>query len=433
MYFPSTIVLALCAGALLLFPLPARATGIGPSSLEFLDILSGDTAGGSFFISAGNSEQERVFSVSVSGEGARYVKLSSDTFTIPAGLSNSGYGVSIDTTGAPTGEYSAEVKFMGKAPATPVAGEDGAGANVSVSIVSGVVGKVIFSVTNEEIASLAVRTIEFPDIETASPPRALLTLRNLGNVDARLDGLRARFTHTEDAKFVVEDEVMGAEAFGWMPARGGGGDEVEFAKKLNEGEYIVSVEAFFQGVPIFTQDNLHLNVFPEGTLAQSALFVSFGANKNTFKTSELIKFDGVVENNGAAVIQPIFTVEIYKGDELVELLRSESKRLLPGGTLNSSLTWRADENAQYRAVAFYEYGVRETERKTFSLYVGVRPPSDERAGRVGRLFSADSRLVLLVAGLGMIIFSAAGLVVIAVRSVRRRRSAREVQWTAAPK
>lgn len=352
-------------------PQYSHAIGLSPAIHKANDLANGIIVEKIFKISRANPSNTIYYKVEAKGEGARYVTLSKDELELPKGVESVPYKIMITPEGAPNGAYNAQIVLT----ALPKVkeGELQAGNNLaagnSVAVLDGVIGMLNFSITDKEIRRFNVSDVSSQMTEVNRPVVLYYSMRNSGNIDARPQKVRLRFTDLSDPTNIYETEVMSEELALVAPSQS---ENASFAVRtpLKEGRYRVEVNIFDKDTIIHTTDNLIIEILPEGTLAQEAEISSFLIDKEQFQIGELIKMTSIVKNTGEAPLDFLMNVEVYQGDQEIDFLSSDETLLLVGEEKELVLTFKGQEKGNYSFHAEGKYGIKKTEPIILTFRVG---------------------------------------------------------------
>ncbi|MFH1286899.1 MAG: hypothetical protein ABII02_04075 [Candidatus Magasanikbacteria bacterium] len=375
---------------ILFFPQRAHGVGVSPSVLEVKNLANGIRIEKTLNITRSDVSAPSKFTVSVSGEGARYVILPEDTLLIKEGERSAKYNFFIEPGTAPNGSYNAKFYFTG----VPYSGVDAPEGESTVSIISGVIAHLVFTVTDEQIRDYVIQYVRMDDTEVGRPAGVSFLVRNHGNVDVRPTEIKIRLVDETDASHIIEETI---------PERGIPLTEPLTSKKqsayitqrIPQGTYKGEVTFFEKGEVKYTE-NVRLSVHPPGTLAQEAEMLDFDVSAKYLEVGELLKIDASVKNTGNVVIEPVLYAEVKQGDKVIDLLRSDAKFIPKGETATYSLTFRPEKKGEYTIDVYFEYGIKQSEHKNVTLTVGSDVFLVQWAMRIGIGLLALLFLILII-------------------------------------
>ncbi len=364
-------------------PRQAYAFGLSPGVITVENMGRNMKTERHFILVRRNPSQTDYFRVTVSGEGARYIELTNNGVAeLPQGQTEANYFFIINSAKAANGTYEAVVQFL----PDDTVGAGGAGkqntqATQGLSFKVGAAGKVRFTVTDQEIKTFTIDNVFLQDSEVGMPVGIRFRLANTGNVDVHPDLITLEMVEDSDPTYVVTGTISGIDLPLVAPLETKEITSV-FKQTFEQGAYRGTVRFVADGKTIFTRDNFRLQIFPLGSLAQQLELADVRLNGETFAPNDLVKFDVIARNSGAALVNAHVVVEISRDEKLLELLRSDKVTIVKGDTTQFTLTYRQTEEGTYQARVYAEYGAKKTsiQERTFV----VRVPG--WAGRIGRWF-----------------------------------------------
>lgn len=349
--------------AFLLFAAPAaHATGVTPAIFEYDNLANGVEITDTVYVTRVEGNGEQVFDVSLIGDSAHQIQLSEPTLTMKEGEVFKGYPFTIAPTTAPNGSHKVSIQFT----ARPADQKERAGQ--SASLATGARAHIFFDIVDHEVAKMSVSGFTIDPTEINIAPVLSFLVTNSGNVDVRPDYIEATFTDLSDPSHIIKGRMEGIT----LPFLRPGQDQsmsARFPEPLPLGRYAVTASVVFQGEEIYRSIERVLNVYPPGTLAQEAQFNAFSVTPSTAVPGSLIKISGEVKNVGQIPVDAIFVVEVYRGDTLVDILRSVPKIIPVAGNSQYVHTFRPEKNGEYKFDAMFEYGAKATEHKSATVSV----------------------------------------------------------------
>lgn len=347
-------------------PQHAHAVGVSPGIVEMDGLANGLRVPKNMYVSRPRNGPDVTFSVEISGEGARYIELSSPSFVMKSGQTQVGYTFYIVPKNAPNGLHEAQITFLSQSLGTG-AGKTGSMAAVQI----GAAAKIRFTVTDREVKGFEILNVSIVDTEEGQPLYVAFQIRNTGNVDFRPDKIYVELKDRTDEGNVIRTEVSG-EDVEVVPPLETREITIPFKADIPIGKYKVKVLLFSDNEQKYAVQDLNLQVFPENTLQQSADITINTINGDLFEPNDIVKFSGEISNTGAVTIEPIYIVELQKDGKLVEILRSDTKAVYKGRHAAYALTYRPEKKGAYIAEAYFEYGIRQSEKKQFPFTVASK-------------------------------------------------------------
>lgn len=331
-----------------------------------------------------------------------HIILDDKPIVIPAGEYQVEYTFSIHPKTAPNGTYTAEIDFLGapgEVSSTGSSSNNNSGVNsVQVAIQAGVTLKLTYSVTDEQVVQFSLtENYGISDTEVGIPIPLSFAVKNDGNVDARPTRVDLEVRDITDESFLVTASKTADDLLlPYVKPKITQSVSFLYPVDIEEGKYIATFR-FFNGLEeVGVSPPLRFRVFPKGALNQQATLDVFGVDGNVFDLGDLIKFDAHLVNTGSVPVEPVLFIELRKKDKIVDLLRSEKKWVPRGSDSLYTLTTRLNKKGYYDAVAYFEYGSKQTERKTVSITVG----NPENNTTIITILSAGFLVLLL--GIGVV-------------------------------
>lgn len=352
------LMLGICS-----IPFSVRAVGVSPSLTVVENMANGIDVERIVTISRSDTNSSGFFTVGVSGEGAKYIYLPKNTVSILEGQRNITFPFHIRPVGATNGEHTANLIFTGG-----VDPKSGGGAN-AVSIISGVIAKVSFVVTDQEVKDIVVTNLAIDDSEIGQPLTLIFSVKNTGNVDIAPDRIDVTLADVTDSENVIRETISGSALTPVEPGR-----TENVSARLNQkvplGEYLATAVFYLGGKEVYKRESLRVFIWPAGTLNQSADFSAFTLNGNTFEVGDLIKINATIANNGQIGIEPTWYVDVKRNGKTVDVLRQDKKTIGKGSAAEYFLTFRPEKRGAYTFDAYFEYGIKKTESKKAEALVG---------------------------------------------------------------
>lgn len=310
-----------------------------------------------------NTSQPTNYKISADGEVAKFIKLDDGILSFPAGAVAVEYLVNILPINAANGTYTGTLRF--ESTDIPAPGQE-TGAQLSLKYAAA--STVSITVIDREIKKMEISDVGLDVVEENNPIVLNYQLKNSGNVDIKPDKIEAHFVAKTDDTYIVDMSVT-KENLQYVPPGSTLNHVAQFDQFLERGEYRVDVDFFLDGKMIHERKGLYLEVLPEGSLAQSAEFIDFQSSGITFEPNSLIKFTGILKNDGKASIQPLLYIGISQNGSDIDLLRSEKKYLRKNEQSEYVLTTRLENEGEYKADAYFEYGPHTSAHKVIDFVV----------------------------------------------------------------
>lgn len=381
---------------LILTFLPSQVWGFGISPTPILkdNLANGVRVESTVTILNSNSNKTAEIEVSVNGDGARYIELPEDSFLMPGNEDQHKYSFYIAPKNAPNGKHEAMLLFVKKAASSDNGGGSGAVLQEAVG------ARVIFTVTDKEVVEVRVGDVNFDSIEVGIPLNFSYYLQNFGNVDTRLNRVELAVVDITDPEHKYE-KVFTSNDLEILAPGEANNFSLSLGQTLPQGVYNASLVFYLKDEEVFRNDKIKIEVLPPGSLGQGAELVDFYSPREVYNKGELAEFFGVIKNTGDIGLQTTFFVEIYKGEQRVDLVRSKDVYILKGSDSNFKEYFRFEEYGEYSVKGYFEYGSGRTETK--EILISVPEPASSKAGSLA-LYLVISGVLLIIVVIVIIIW-----------------------------
>lgn len=263
---------------------------------------------------------------------------------------------------AANGSYTGSIGFQ-------VARSDASGGSSGMGVTVGIAASVDVTVTGTQNLSGVVSNLSVDQAEIDQPPvRLRFQFKNDGNVEAR-----------PVAHWQIEDQtrtVVGDVNYQDTVVQPGHLDNIvsewdQTGKPA--GKYVVSATITL-GDRTLTQGNLDLEILPRGTLTRSGKLENVTI-EGTPVSGTLAKVVARFRNTGQIDTHAIFTVELDKGDQVLQAVQSEDRLVTVGELALIPVDVPVKDAGQYRLKGSVNYGgkVTESQEVTFSVVAPAQP------------------------------------------------------------
>lgn len=339
------------------------AIGVSPATIILNNVPNNVRIDRMVTVTRPTSVGVEYFKVSLSGEGARYIELSTTTIMIPNGARSASYNFSIYPQAAPSRTFEAFLQFITYQPSSD-------SGQFLVRTYEGTTAQILFTITDQQILDYQIANVGGGgNIEVTMPPSLNYTVKNNGNVDAKPDQINLEISSIKDVAQKVTDTILG-KILDFTPPLQNKNFSVEFNKTLPLGSYTATATFYRGDKPVTTQGNIKFEVFKEGTLAQKAEFVDFKSSATEVSENTLVKVDGILKNVGSIGVRGTMYVQVYRDGKPLDLIKSDEKFLGIGRSGTFSIEFRPADSGKYSFEGYFSYGVGETERKKVEVNVG---------------------------------------------------------------
>ena len=339
--------------------------GISPSRLSIDHMLRGVEHRQTFVLSHGNHEEAKYLRVLVDDEIADWVTTDQGLeFTWPEDGEQQ-FPINVIVTpprDAPNGTYSGDIRIINTIEPDVTAEGNSAIVSLAVSI------KAEFTLSDEQVLDYDVHTIRIsPEVEEETPLEFTLHIENKGNVRAAPTRIEVDFYDKyNESKIASED----AEGFGSVAAFDQDGEIlVELPHGLSTGQYWARV-LVFQDDTLLKEADAVFEVLPTGTLEKEGKLKGL-ENEANIDVGSVLKINSEFENTGEQDLVATLMVEIYRDDQLVEVLESTARSVRVGQTEQLAVFFTPQEAGTYMIEGKAEYAGQETDIARSKVTVGM--------------------------------------------------------------
>ena len=386
--------LLLIVGGFFFFVHPALALGLSPPTVEIPSILRNTTQSRTVGLYRASEDIGDVkMHVEPSGENAAFITSGEEDIVMLSGQNSVQYEFDINPGDAPNGDYEVHLRFL-------KINEGALGEDVKTGnmVVTGVTAQILVTVGGVENLAYKLEALSVDQTEVGRAVQATYQVSNTGNVDWRIEKIRFDFTNTEDEVLVESVEVSSS---GIAPVTAGKPYQqfpLMLEPKLTEGSYKVQAVFYSNGTEVGTlQSGNALDVYAEGTLAQEGEISGISVNKPSYNSGEKVKVDVVFQNTGEVDVDAVFVASVYRGDEVVDILRGKSYVVGRGDEMVFSEIYDPKSiKGTYIIEAYVEYGKRRTDAQKISFEV-------LSSGIGGSIFGKAGSFVNSFIGLGILV------------------------------
>lgn len=356
---------AMVAGALLLAiagTVQAVGLGISPSLIKVDHMLRGSHYEKTIVLSRAQADQTLDFEIVYEGATKDWMSTNyGKRFTIPKDVQRFPINVLIDVPGeTANGKYEGKVIFKGT-PSTKAAAP--ATGNV-VSFTLNAILEIKLNVVGEQVLEYTVSSIKINNVEEGSPVSIYILVNNTGNVAARPTRLHVDF-YDKFQKTLLESadvtEMNSVEAFKQ------GNVIADVTTKLGVGQYWAFVKVY-KDSEVVMEEKVPFDILEVGTLEKKGEFKEL-LMKGQVNVGEVQKFTGLFENQGATPVFAKLIVEIYRGNQLVDVVEGEQIRVERNKTENVVAYYTPSTAGNYVVKAHVSFDGKSTDVKTANMLV----------------------------------------------------------------
>jgi len=343
---------------------PVLSIGISPGQINVPELRNGVRVERIMYLvrDPKSAQKQETFSVSVSGDGAKYLEIPQKQIVMTVGQAMFPHSVFLTPVGAANGSYEATITYLS---GDTIDGNKQGGMGSAIKL--GATGIFRFTVVDKQIREFKIDSVSVQETEVGQPFFLSYLLINTGNVDAKPDKISIKLSDITDTTNVLDFEILPGDIEPVPPAATKQVD-VSVMKDIPQGDYGVKISFYLEDKIIYEQE-VKLRVYPAGTLAQSVEFGEFKLSGREFNVGDLIKMSSVLRNSGKIPTEAVLYVELSKDSKTLDILRSDKKFLNKNNQSEFVLTFRPESPGQYSADAYFEYGVLQTDKKSAEFTV----------------------------------------------------------------
>ena len=348
------------------------ALGISPGNLFLGKVLAGSTVAANINFSRGNADADVYVQVKIAGDIADHLKPLQDAKVLfPKDQDQMAFPMEFSAGNLPTGTYTGTITV---AELGPVVGEKNVKNAISAgsTLRAGAQATVSVEVTNEAVEKYQINNVAIPTSEENGGIVLTFIVENQGNVDVKIGRAKVVITNVLNPNETYEEELDIGD-FKIVPAFARYTQKFITKKMLKSGQYTAKVSFYdLKGAVVLQSEGIPFQVVPEGTLAQQGVLKAFKIDgaKTGYKVGEILKFIGTFENTGEVGLRPVFTIDIFKGKERVEYLKTEPQFVPVKQTADFENTFQIPEAGEYTAKAYLTFGIAKTAVKEIQFQTG---------------------------------------------------------------
>ncbi|MFC1598070.1 hypothetical protein ACFL2M_00875 [Patescibacteria group bacterium] len=249
-------------------------------------------------------------------------------------------------------------KTSGNSPVV-ISGQETENVTSTTAVSLGVTIPVRFHVTNEEVVQVEVTEFSARNTEVQQPLLLYYTVVNDGNVNWRPDRVEVVIQDFVESDFELIESVEADEA---LQLNAGKTDtfNIKVSPDLRVGSYKALLRIYYQGLVIHETESRSFSVLQKDMLKQAGDITEVNTNKPIYNQNEKIRFEAIFNNTGEMAVPTTMVVEIFRGNEYVDAVRTESVIVDPNDSVSLSKVFQFQGGGDYTLSAFVEYGLRKT-------------------------------------------------------------------------
>ena len=332
------------------------------------------------------------------GESSKYLTFD-DKFTVNAQTNPSEYTFYIDAKTAAQGNYETILTFTNDQKAETTNTKNSTKKKTTsnqVSIIQGASLIIRFKITGDEIVSYELLDSQLLDTETNLPLYINYTLKNTGNVDWKPSKIILTINDTDDdTKFEIF-EITNDK----IPLLNPGEiteNKIELPHRLLTGKYTSTLKFFDKSNnDIGAIQTKTFNIFPPNTLKQKGDLIDLNTIKTNYKPSELIKLNAIFLNNGNIPVTGVLITEIYKDDEIIDIIKGEQLNINSKNQAHFSEIIKLSKIGKYKISSYIEYGNKKTGVKSINLKISGNELSQKETLFIILIFSLLITIIAVI-------------------------------------
>ena len=339
-------------GGIVLVPRQALALAISPSTVEVLNIPQNAAIAKNVFVGRRNPKNNERAKVTLEGPVAQYIELpKGEIMTLPQGEQSTAVPFIIKPGTLAAGTYEIKINIV----TIPDPVSTGQSGTAGSRVVTGVQGTIRFSVTTDVIEDFEINTVNIQETEEGQVIGFSYQLVNRGNVDARPTKIEFTATDKNDPANSYAETILNNVL---KPVKALTTERMDVVTHMQPkiGRYKTNFNFYNQEKMIFHYDQLAMQIFPRGTLAQKAELIEFRPDKTEYKSGESVKLSAALKNTGQIGISAALTTEIFQKDTRVELLKTEAPFVPMGETVLLENFFTPQKGGKYSAKAYASFG-----------------------------------------------------------------------------
>jgi len=360
--------------------------GVSPAEIISHDILNDVPHNDQVILTrSGDVSKASAVKVEFRGDAKSFIK-GAEQISFEAGESQLVYKFQIIASSLTNGDYSAEIDFIGIQPANQNNAHLGA-----VNVLGGVTLQIHFTVSNTE--KLDYEVIKMTPIQTEEglPLFINYTIKNNGNLNWKPDFITASLFNNRGR--LIEEKIVSGSDLEFTEPGETHTHIIDLFSTLNRGEYTLVVEFQYKDKTDTTTSNFE--IYGTGVLKQSGVLSSVIFDKTSYTSGELVQFNAIFTNNGETSYFANMVTEVYDGESIVDILKTEPIKVSIGETVTFNQILPMTDQGEFRILSYVEYGNRTSETKTSDL--AIASPIIEKT--INYLLIILSALLLMFIGL----------------------------------
>ncbi len=359
------------------------ALGLSPASVDVQNVLVGGYAKVAFTVS--NTEDKVAeFTINVIGPAAAWTSVyPSTSFTMVPKATQKIELIIQPPADAARGTYPASVRVE-----TITAGPNKVSGQALARISSGVEGKINVQVTNQQVLSINVNSIETFSIEEGTTGFLTVEAQNTGNVRATpevlvklIDATTNKVLEVRKSAELLPTETRKIEV--QLPTEG-----------LRPGNYDLEVSVLLNGREV-TSKGLRQKILERGELSTQGQLVSVDAPP-WVEAGNFVKVGVLFKNTGSLLSTGEIVGEVLLDGKIIDVLSSKPVKVSPGEQIMLYALYKPQRAGRYTVRASVLFGGKQTDYTEAIL--NVTSPTAAASTNDSLYYSVA--LIVVIAGLG---------------------------------
>jgi hypothetical protein len=355
--------------ALIIFtPQNLYALGLSPGLYKIDKVLNNVSLKKRIIISRNNPAKEDKFVVSVVGDAAQYIKLSTTDFILPKGQKEVGYDFIIEPKNLQNGKYNATIYFEPEIIKQTATDTKSSGN----SILYGGQVSIYFTVTDEQVIGGLVSNVKFNDIELGEGQRLPFSFnfKNLSNVDTAPNKIQITVKNSEDVT-VIDNKLEEIKIVELVRPEETGMLVSDIPVNLPLGTYSANIGLSINDTAVGSAEKMIFKVLPIGSLTQTISYEQLSIRpKELEKTGDIAYFEATARNTGKLAYQAVLHVEILDGEKVIDIIESDKVLMIPNQKALLKLSKPINNSGTFKVRSFIDFGPNRSEEKNGEIKVG---------------------------------------------------------------
>jgi len=233
-----------------------------------------------------------------------------------------------------------------------------------VSIISGVTLSISGEITGEQIKDYRIRSIAVPVTEEGQDMKFVMRIENNGNVIAKPSSLKIEVL---DKYKIGQYFLKNIKITDGVAPHSESESTIFLENRLGPGDYWAILEVM-DGDKTIYNDEIIIEVVEEGYLSKEGILLDINIPES-ISTGQTLKIDSVFSNTGLLAVKAKFYGEIYRDDNLVEMIESEPMEVEKGKKGHLISYFSNGQKGTYEILGYVTYAGKRTKsiKKVFSV------------------------------------------------------------------